>query len=332
MCGLVGIISFKRAGFFRTDVDKFYDMLVINSLRGLHSTGVFGVHDKENKVDWAKALGSPYVALSEVPFKDIIDKAINRYNVLVGHGRYATKGDVIVANAHPFEVGDITLVHNGGITNGHKLTDYYDFPVDSQYLAWSIANKGVEETYKEVQGAMAVIYHDKKDNSIYAFRNNERPLWLMEVKDELLFLSSEEATLEWLKVKYNLGEELTPKYLIPHMLYQFKTDTTGWGTKQLTPNTPLVVSAYNAGSPMVRKVDPIHLPSNGRKHRVVSKQEIGNRVYSVGDEITFLSVDINTIYNKEGKALRSIVYGEHPEDDSLPDEPTKTISDDYCKC
>lgn len=313
MCGLVGIISFKKSGFFKADVDKFYDMLVINSLRGMHSTGIFGVQQHKKEVDWAKALGSPYAAMSEQGFKRVFEKGIPKYNIMVGHGRFATRGDITSVNAHPYEVGPITMVHNGSLFNCFSLEGFSNFPVDSQYLAWSIANKGVEKTYEEVQGAMAVIYYDKREEALFAFRNNERPLWIMEIAEEEILLSSEEATLHWIKHKYSPKGCEDPKFLQPNLLYKFSPDHFGWRTKELTPYTTRPFQGrYLPPPPEEPSSKIIHLPAT-RKRRVLHSYLLGHKSVKNGERIQFLLDDIQIIYDRNNTPVRYIVRGYSPD-------------------
>lgn len=173
MCGLIGVVSNTKSGLFTVDAEIFSSMLVINSLRGFHSTGAFAIKLRENETEWAKTLGSPYMAFNTPSFKKILDNIHIRYRSVIGHGRYATRGNVIEENAHPFEVGKITLVHNGTLVNGHKFPEFHKFPVDSQFFAWYVNEHGIEKAYRDIEGAIATIFYNKETDSLQAIRNTE---------------------------------------------------------------------------------------------------------------------------------------------------------------
>jgi hypothetical protein len=54
---------------------------------------------------------------------------------MFGHTRFATHGDKVVTNAHPFEIGNIIGAHNGIFYNHKSLNEKYDrkFAVDSMH-------------------------------------------------------------------------------------------------------------------------------------------------------------------------------------------------------
>ena len=89
MCGLVGVAG----NIFTTDRKAFRNLLVLDTLRGDHSTGTATV-SAGGKIEVAKGVGHPYNLFDA--FKDIFDKdgipKSSVSKVIMGHNRYATMG------------------------------------------------------------------------------------------------------------------------------------------------------------------------------------------------------------------------------------------------
>ena len=177
MCGLIAIIDCTKQGFYQQDVESLFMMLQMNSFRGMDSTGVAGLRRDKN-IDVMKVVGPPTELLQLKQWKTFSNRVVQDYRAVLGHGRFATKGDVTPRNAHPFQRGDITLIHNGTLTNFHELKNNYKTPetfeVDSDVCANLIHDNGAEAV-SMFEGAFAFIWHDAKDNKIRAIRNIERP-------------------------------------------------------------------------------------------------------------------------------------------------------------
>lgn len=210
MCGIVGMYTTEKYGLGVSADDKLLGMLVLDSLRGIHSTGVFGTHEKSSQFgpDVVKTVGNPY-EFNRTPEATRFYKNIApRYDAVVGHNRYATVGKVNAQNAHPFIEGNITLVHNGSLYphNYNSLArDYKDVEVDSQLLAKMIDKEGLEETVYSAYGAMALVWYNKETDTLNFFRNKERPFHIAKDRNRhTIYFASEAATLVWLGAKYNL--------------------------------------------------------------------------------------------------------------------------------
>lgn len=190
-------------------------MLVVNSLRGAHSTGLAGVNSRDKwdkeKVSIVKAINSPYYLFDWVRSDEFFSRMLSNFDTVIGHGRYATRGAINADNAHPFEENHITLVHNGGITNFHALKDSTldkEVEVDSRLVARLIERDGWEKTLPRLRGAYALVWYDSRDGSMHMARNKERPLVVgkMKKKETILF-ASEEATLIWAAERYDFELE-----------------------------------------------------------------------------------------------------------------------------
>jgi hypothetical protein len=136
-----------------------------------------------------KQLGSPFNLFEDKRY----DKLMARKNkALIGHNRYATIGGVSRASAHPFENDTLIGVHNGTLQNHHRFEDALDFHVDSEKLYHHIHKRGVRDALRHAEGAWALVWWDKKEESLNFLRNAERPLWMCRSEDlKTLFWASE---------------------------------------------------------------------------------------------------------------------------------------------
>lgn len=185
MCGLVG-----AAGMLGDKEEKaFITLLQLDTIRGPHSTGVLVVNTHKHATVH-KELGTPWDLMDSRKF----EKAMNGVNnVLLGHNRYATKGAINVANAHPFVFNNVIGAHNGTLVSQFHLDDYKDFDVDSENIYHHMNNNGVEDTIAKLNGAFALTWYDKEEHTINFIRNSQRPLYYTFSKDrKTLFWASEE--------------------------------------------------------------------------------------------------------------------------------------------
>jgi predicted glutamine amidotransferase len=170
MCGLVGFAGNNSAAIQKA----FRFMLLVDQIRGSHSTGIATVN-KSNDVKLFKR------AIHSTDFLDMkqTDKIIDSlgYNAIIGHNRAATKGLINTVNSHPFDIGDIVLAHNGTLRNQGLLPDSKDFQVDSENICYSINKIGLEATLKLLAGAFALTFYDKSNKTVNLIRNDERDLY-----------------------------------------------------------------------------------------------------------------------------------------------------------
>lgn len=179
MCGLVGIAG----NIYPTHKKMFRDMLILDQLRGMDSTGVAVVYNSKHKdfndVHWEKVVGTPDGLWSEPDENSVFDsKGIVEGNakVLMGHNRFATVGEVNADNAHPFTYGHITGAHNGSLTYWKGLKDSHKFEVDSKALFYDISHNGLDKTWENFYGAAALTFWDNEKKTLNFVRNFERPL------------------------------------------------------------------------------------------------------------------------------------------------------------
>lgn len=185
MCGLTGVagvINQKEREAFRT-------LLILDTIRGPHSTGVASV-DKNGDWDMVKKKGNAWDLFDSREYTSMV--ARTSY-CLIGHNRYATKGKINNINAHPFEFEHVVGCHNGTIRQQWRMIDHTDFEVDSENIFHSINEVGLEDTLGVLDGAYALTYWDKRSQELIMARNIERPLYYTFSPDnKTVFWASEE--------------------------------------------------------------------------------------------------------------------------------------------
>lgn len=193
MCGLVGV-----AGDLSLDgVKSFKQMLYVDTLRGEDSTGTAFIGFQGNSISIVKAIGGAENLLSQKKFQD--EATCGKY-AMIGHNRFGTVGKASIANAHPFQHGDIVGAHNGTLPFDarRRLGNEQEFGTDSEQIIHSIANRGVVDTVALMNGAWAVTFYDKNTNTINFFRNKERDLWYTTSADgKMMFWASEPRMMMW---------------------------------------------------------------------------------------------------------------------------------------
>lgn len=181
MCGLVGI-----AGNLEYHDEQFMKRLMLFDYpRGMHSTGFAAIRDQDSSFHIAKMASHPIDLFDTKAF----DKAMNAFQskVFIGHNRYATLGAVNSANAHPFAHGDIVGAHNGTLEKNsyadlEELVGGY-FGTDSEAIIAAINMYGVKEVIPMLEGAWALVWYNREDDTLNFIRNSERTLYYAFNKD-----------------------------------------------------------------------------------------------------------------------------------------------------
>jgi glutamine amidotransferase-like protein len=191
MCGLIGYsgkTNFKK---------KWIDLIIAwNSMkRGEDSTGLYSpLNGLKKSLD----KGEHFILYDRNKY--LLDK------MLIAHVRHSTVGAKTLDNAHPFERENYILAHNGTLTNHYALLSKYELPyvdfsgkVDSDMLLACIAKSQSFDPLKQIAGAGAFLIHDKNvANTLYVFKNKERPLFKCTDEDGNMYISSIDEPLYFL--------------------------------------------------------------------------------------------------------------------------------------
>lgn len=198
MCGIVGVMDFSKSAIVADGMSAFMQLLHAGAVRGMHGTGVFAV-DTEGSNYRLRIGGPPHklVESAEWPkFETFVAKKFVRF--LVGHNRFATRGGISTATAHPFRDGEIILLHNGTLDSFDHLPDAKKYNVDSEAICHAISVQGPEKTIASMKGAWTLIWYDGQQKALSMIRNSERPLWLAKnTTNDTIMFASERNMLNW---------------------------------------------------------------------------------------------------------------------------------------
>ena len=198
MCGLVGVYG----DLYVDHLKYFRQALIADYVRGKHSTGMTAV----------KASGDVFnkkLAIDPINFLDlkaVNDNILNTNTLIMGHNRHATLGGINAQNAHPFEHGNITLMHNGTLNNKVALQHQYDAPVfgtDSELVCWLLNEYDVATIIPKLEGAFALTWYDAGEDTFNFIRNDERPM-AMALDGGTLLYASEWRMLGWIMERNRL--------------------------------------------------------------------------------------------------------------------------------
>lgn len=319
MCGLVGIAGLS---IVQKDTKVFEQMLIADVFRGKHSTGIASVFKGVCEY-YKRALTSPdFLQLEQAD-----DLVSVQAQAIIGHNRHATAGKVNDTNAHPFQHGDITLVHNGTLSTQVGLPSHDKFDVDSENICYALSQLEPKEVLEKLEGAYALVWHDAADNTLHFARNDERPLHLA-IGGGVLYWASEVKMLEWIlnrnKISIKENKELPVGNHIAFDLSQplsnfgvacideeftVKDDYSGWYNMYGGKSR----GGYNGYHQAANRAQQETLPDYG---------------YTLGEEVTFVadvyeSYGANSIrgslsgYAENNKSIPIIVYGVLDEDVKL---------------
>lgn len=167
-CGVFGMYDLSGKDVAST---IYYGLFALQH-RGQESCGI-AVADTfgPRKVDVYKGMG----LVNEVFNQENLEKL--KGNIGVGHVRYSTAGESVIANAQPLVInyvkGTLMLAHNGNLINAGELRDelaytgaIFQTTIDSETIAYLIAREriksktaeeAVTNAMKKIKGAYALV-------------------------------------------------------------------------------------------------------------------------------------------------------------------------------
>lgn len=239
MCGISFVLTTETYNSKCEDFMK--DSLIVNQVRGMHSTGVFQVATSGDISYFKQAVhASNFVEIKEA--KELIGKAA-RSRLTVGHVRHATQGAKDkTENAHPFMVtredgSKLIGVHNGNFRSFKNKKNSKDFDVDSAWAFQMLADENAD-AFEHFDGAFALVWYDTNHpDTLFMARNKERPLHYMVSDDgKTMYGMSELGSLGWLTGRKDIKKDKEGfMFIEPGWLYRFDLKKPGLYTRAKYP-------------------------------------------------------------------------------------------------
>ena len=206
MCGIIGYIGKKQP------VNFLLEGLKKLEYRGYDSSGI-AIKENEN-IQIIRSIGR----IKDLENKTKNTKLLNG-NIGIAHTRWATHGEPTEENAHPHQVGNVTLVHNGIIENAEELrenliTDGVKFKSETDTeVACAVINNyyekdpiaAITKALKELKGSYAFGIIFKDNDKLYAVRKDS-PL-IIGIGEEENYIASDIAAIINYTNKYILLED-----------------------------------------------------------------------------------------------------------------------------
>ena len=201
MCGIVGYLGYQNPKKIIIDGLKKLEY------RGYDSAGIAIIHDGKTKR--VRAQGKLKA------LEDKVETEVFNGHLGIGHTRWATHGAPSERNAHPHQVGEISLVHNGIIENYLEIKEELlargaeiKSDTDSElvaHLVWEEIQKtqnllkSVQNILQKIVGAFSiVVMWEKSPNEMVAFKDGP-PLIAGIGKNEYFVVSDVHAALAYTK-------------------------------------------------------------------------------------------------------------------------------------
>ncbi|MDR0913139.1 MAG: glutamine amidotransferase [Methanobrevibacter sp.] len=188
----IALNDFKELKPLITKLDKIDDVIVLNGSNSFEM-----IKDIGSVLDISQQYGVKYIKGTHG----------------IGHTRFATESNVDRYHAHPFQtyiVKDITVVHNGQITNYWKIRDplerkghIFETTNDTECLVHYIADKldsgfsledALKQSVQDMDGPFSFIIGTPQGIGIAKDRLGLRP-GVMAENDEIFAIASEEVSL-----------------------------------------------------------------------------------------------------------------------------------------
>tara|TARA_R100001082_G_scaffold79992_1_gene47236 strand:- start:3611 stop:4612 length:1002 start_codon:yes stop_codon:yes gene_type:complete len=248
MCGIFG---FAKSNGRQSDnqleiLKRMLTNLADNSsVRGEDSTG-FSIMDSNGRYTFKTLTDSSTLVGQNVWSRDILSKVNRRTTIVMGHVRLATQGAVEVNNAHPFNIGSVTGVHNGIIHNYNQVARNLGKSVpevDSQVLFQSLNKLEMNKAFEDIDGDFAITWVKDSNRKLHMARESGRPIVMAYWKKaRVLLWASTKDIME--DAMYRTGLRLPIKSVAEDYILTFNTDK--FDTKTNHETTPFTtISQYS---------------------------------------------------------------------------------------
>lgn len=254
--------------FTKNEAKVFHTLFHLDVLRGQDSSGIcFGYDLKNNKkeplVGVVKEIGTPeclYDAQKEFFTKEKL-VFTEDLNLVLGHNRYKTQGEITVDNAHPFEFDKIVGVHNGTVPiySLSSFKGFRDFTVDSQIIFSHLDHtNNIKEVWENLNGDATLVWYNKQEKTLNMIRNENRPMFYCYSKDGTkIFWASESWMLKVALTRYDVKhEDVLELPINKHFKFNLGEAKIELEVEECKPFLPKKI-VYSNHTPILPTKDPI---------------------------------------------------------------------------
>jgi hypothetical protein len=319
------MISYAKTGLTAKEHNLLQELLYVGAVRGEDSTGLMSIK-KTGTTNWCKNVGLPDNLLDTKESSVFFSGAMWDVVGMFGHNRSATRGAVTVNNAHPFEEGHITLIHNGTLTNAHVFEEMKKLQVDSHLITKLLQTKGVEETLKSIAGAFTLVWFDSDEKKIKLIRNDERPLHMAySIAQEKFYFASESTMLQWILTRNGVKFDKIVS-ITSGDLYEFSLNECDYTQTKTELYKPPVIK-YQSNSVVPYSPKQVLLSSN-----IVDKYSKppiarGSRISVIIDDyVEYNDLVVFTGHGKWDKSIRVSFTGTSDNIEWLDDTDTISVT------
>jgi hypothetical protein len=262
MCGIVGFFGKLN----KARLDAFEEMFLMDVVRGTDSVGVAVI--RKDDVEVVKDCVWPEELInSEEYYEAIVNRKYSDVVGLIGHNRFATRGGRNVKNAHPFQHGSITMVHNGTTWPWRLPAPPGKFDTDSEVICHGINEWGIQKAWPCIDGPATLVFWNNETKKLNVVTNGERPFYFLYLKGlEGMMFASEPWMLHAACIRFNI--KVAPEiadhfYLIKDTLYEFSFEK-GKIEMNSSKLTPFREPVRQRAPTVVHAAHPIKGNFNGR--------------------------------------------------------------------
>jgi predicted glutamine amidotransferase len=185
--------------------------------RGRDSTGV-AMLTRDGEPIVFKTLTGADRLVSSSEYSKIVNEHRADTTICMMHTRFATEGDVTVANAHPFVVGNTIGTHNGIIYNYKDLhkSNGEMYEVDSKYLFHFVNEREkLQDALDEIYGDYAIAWIKESKTELNLLHEGGRDLALAYWREARVLIYA--STKKYL-------EKALKKYRVDAVVHEAKND------------------------------------------------------------------------------------------------------------
>ncbi len=179
MCGVIGV---HLEEVYAEDLEMVKRLFRESMIRGKHATGV--TYLSCGKLHTHKEPIAAYEFIEKYDPREFVDPATQKMT-MIGHIRYSTSD---LRYNQPFQGKETAIAHNGVISQDPDIWEYETETLNDSELILRCIEAGDTPLEKYRDRSMAVVAIDGGELS--AFRNHERPLWMANRKNGMVFAST----------------------------------------------------------------------------------------------------------------------------------------------